>query len=309
MQRRTYYPWTVHHARQFNLMLSRFTSLHTTFLTLVTMIAFAGNSVLCRMALKHTTIDAATFTSIRLVSGAVVLWLIVRFARAGRTGNGNWWSALALFVYAAGFSLAYVSLSAATGALLLFGSVQATMIGRGIWQGERLARLQWLGLVLALAGLVGLMLPGLAAPPLLGAALMVLAGAAWGVYSLRGKGAGDPTLVTAGNFWRAAVMALALSAAMQVSALLTASWDAEGLGYAVASGAVTSGLGYALWYSVLPALKATQAATIQLSVPVIAALGGVALLGEVMNEQFVLASVATLGGIALVIWCKRTSAA
>ena len=288
-------------------MQLRFLSLHTAFLTLVTMLAFAGNSVLCRMALKHTTIDAATFTSIRLVSGAVVLWLIVRFARAGRTGAGNWWSALALFVYAAGFSLAYVSLSAATGALLLFGSVQATMIGRGIWQGERLARLQWLGLVVAMAGLVGLMLPGLAAPPLLGAALMVLAGAAWGVYSLRGKGAGDPTLVTAGNFWRAAVLALVLSALMQASAVLDASWDAEGLVYAVASGAVTSGLGYALWYSVLPALKATQAATIQLSVPVLAALGGVALLGEVMTDQFVWASVATLGGIALVIWGKRTS--
>jgi drug/metabolite transporter (DMT)-like permease len=288
-------------------MLTYLISLRTAFLTLVTMLAFAGNSVLCRMALKHTTIDAATFTSIRLVSGAVVLWLIVRFARAGRTGAGSWWSALALFVYAAGFSLAYVSLSAATGALLLFGSVQATMIGRGIWQGERLVRLQWLGLALALAGLVGLMLPGLAAPPLLGAALMVLAGAAWGVYSLRGKGAGDPTLVTAGNFWRAAVLALVLSAVMQASAVLDASWDAEGLAYAAASGAVTSGLGYALWYSVLPALKATQAATIQLSVPVLAALGGVALLGEVMNEQFVLASVATLGGIALVIWGKRTS--
>ncbi len=287
-------------------MLTHFTSLRVALLTLITMLAFAGNSVLCRMALKHTTIDAATFTSIRLVSGAVVLWLIVRFLRKGRMGAGNWWSALALFVYAAGFSLAYVSLSAATGALLLFGSVQVTMIGRGIWQGERLARLQWLGLVMALSGLVGLMLPGLAAPPLVGAALMVLAGAAWGVYSLRGKGAGDPTLVTAGNFWRAAVLALALSAVMQASTLLSASWDAEGLAYAVASGAVTSGLGYALWYSVLPALKATQAATIQLSVPVIAALGGVALLGEVMTEQFVSASLATLGGIALVIWGKRT---
>ncbi len=288
-------------------MFTNLISLRTAFLTLVTMLAFAGNSVLCRMALTHTTIDAATFTSIRLLSGALVLWLIVRFARAGRTGAGNWWSALALFVYAAGFSLAYVSLSAATGALLLFGSVQATMIGRGIWQGERLARLQWLGLVVALAGLVGLMLPGLAAPPLLGAALMVLAGAAWGVYSLRGKGAGDPTLVTAGNFWRAAVLALVLSALMQASAVLDASWDAEGLAYAVASGAVTSGLGYALWYSVLPALKATQAATIQLSVPVLAALGGVALLGEVMTDQFVWASVATLGGIALVIWGKRAA--
>ena len=283
-------------------MSPQVSSVRIVLLTLVTMIAFAGNSVLCRMALKHTTIDAATFTSIRLMSGAVVLWLIVRFARAGRTGAGNWWSALALFVYAAGFSLAYVSLSAATGALLLFGSVQATMIGRGIWQGERLARLQWLGLVMALAGLVGLMLPGLATPPLLGAALMVLAGVVWGVYSLRGKGVGDPTLVTAGNFWRAAVLALLLSALMRANA----NWDADGVAYAVASGAVTSGLGYALWYSVLPALKATQAATIQLSVPVIAALGGVALLGEVMTKQFVCASVATLGGIALVIWGKRT---
>jgi drug/metabolite transporter (DMT)-like permease len=283
-------------------MFKSFTSLRTAVLTLVTMMAFAGNSVLCRMALQHTTIDAATFTSIRLVSGAVVLWLVVRNFRQGRTGAGNWGSALALFVYAAGFSLAYVSLSAATGALLLFGSVQATMIGRGIGQGERLARLQWLGLVLALAGLVGLMLPGLAAPPFLGAALMVLAGAAWGVYSLRGKGAGDPTRVTAGNFWRAALMALALSAIMRQSG----SWDAEGVAYAIASGAVTSGLGYALWYSVLPALKATQAATLQLSVPVIAALGGAALLGEVMTEQFVLASIATLGGIALVIWGKRS---
>jgi drug/metabolite transporter (DMT)-like permease len=288
-------------------MLMNLIYARTALLTLVTMLAFAGNSVLCRLALKHTTIDAATFTSIRLVSGAVVLWLIVRFTRAGRTGVGNWWSALALFVYAAGFSLAYVSLNAATGALLLFGSVQATMIGRAIWQGERLSRLQWLGIVLALAGLVGLMLPGLAAPPLLGAALMLSAGAAWGVYSLRGKGVGDSTLVTAGNFWRAAVMALALSGAMQISSLLNASWDGAGVAYALASGSITSGLGYALWYSVLPSFKATQAATIQLSVPVIAALAGVALLGEVMTEQFVLASAATLGGIALVIWGKRTS--
>ena len=266
------------------------------------MIAFAGNSLLCRMALRHTSIDAVTFTSIRLVSGAVVLWLIVRFARAGRTGAGNWWSALALFAYAAGFSLAYLSLSAATGALLLFGSVQATMIGHGLWQGERLARLQWLGLALAVSGLVVLMLPGLSAPPLMGAALMVVAGAAWGVYSLRGRGAGDATLVTAGNFWRAAVLACVLSAFM----LGQASWDEQGVAFAIASGALTSGLGYALWYAVLPSLKASQAATIQLSVPVIAALGGVALLGEVMTEQFVLASVATLGGIALVIWGKRS---
>lgn len=284
-------------------MSSPVSSVRTALLTVVTMMAFAGNSVLCRMALRHTTIDAATFTSIRLVSGAVVLGLIVRYLRKGRTGTGNWWSALALFAYAAGFSWAYVSLSAATGALLLFGAVQATMIGCGLWLGERLARLQWLGLVLAMAGLVVLMLPGLSAPAWDGALLMVVAGVAWGVYSLRGKGAGDPTLVTAGNFWRAAVLAFALSGLTRAGGR----WDADGVAYAVASGALTSGLGYALWYSVLPALKATQAATLQLSVPVLAALGGVALLGEVVTVQFVLASLAALGGIALVIWGKRAS--
>jgi drug/metabolite transporter (DMT)-like permease len=287
-------------------MSSYASSIRTALLTLVTLIAFAGNSVLCRMALKHTTIDAASFTAIRLMSGALMLWLIVRWVRTGRserTGGGNWLSALALFVYAAGFSWAYASLSAATGALLLFGAVQATMIGWGLWSGERLARLQWLGLGLAMAGLVGLMLPGLAAPSWDGALLMAVSGAAWGVYSLRGKGAGDPTLVTAGNFWRAAVFALVLSGVTHAGA----SWDADGVAYAVASGALTSGLGYAFWYSVLPALKATQAATLQLSVPVLAALGGVVLLGEVVTMAFVLASLAVLGGIALVIWGKRAS--
>jgi drug/metabolite transporter (DMT)-like permease len=287
-------------------MSSYASSVRTALLTLVTLIAFAGNSVLCRMALKHTTIDATSFTAIRLMSGALMLWLIVRWVRAGRTertGGGNWLSALALFVYAAGFSWAYASLSAATGALLLFGAVQATMIGWGLWSGERLARLQWLGLGLAMAGLVGLMLPGLSAPSWDGALLMAVSGAAWGVYSLRGKGAGDPTLVTAGNFWRAALLALVLSGVTRAGA----SWDADGVAYAVASGALTSGLGYALWYSVLPALRATQAATLQLSVPVLAALGGVVLLGEVVTMTFVLASLAALGGIALVIWGKRAS--
>ena len=287
-------------------MSSYASSVRTALLTLVTLIAFAGNSVLCRMALKHTTIDATSFTAIRLMSGALMLWLIVRWVRAvrtERTGGGNWLSALALFAYAAGFSWAYASLSAATGALLLFGAVQATMIGWGLWSGERLARLQWLGLGLAMAGLVGLMLPGLSAPSWHGALLMAVSGAAWGVYSLRGKGAGDPTLVTAGNFWRAALLALVLSGVTRAGA----SWDADGVAYAVASGALTSGLGYALWYSVLPALRATQAATLQLSVPVLAALGGVVLLGEVVTMTFVLASLAALGGIALVIWGKRAS--
>jgi drug/metabolite transporter (DMT)-like permease len=288
-----YHPWS---------MPTQISSFRLVLWTTVTMIAFAGNSLLCRMALKHTSIDAATFTSIRLISGAVVLWMVVHWGRAGRVGTGNWWSALALFAYAAGFSLAYLSLSAATGALLLFGSVQTTMIGHGLWQGERLARLQWLGLTLAVTGLVVLMLPGLETPPLMGTALMVVAGVAWGVYSLRGRGAGDATLVTAGNFWRAALLACVLSALMWNPS----AWDELGVMYAIASGALTSGLGYAMWYAVLPSLKASQAATIQLSVPVIAALGGVAFLNEVMTEQFALASVATLGGIALVIWGKRS---
>ena len=266
-------------------------------LTTLAMLAFAGNSLLCRAALRHTAIDASSFTVVRLISGALVLWLLVRLRSGRTTGQGNWGSALALFAYAAGFSFAYVSLSAATGALLLFGAVQATMIGVGLWRGERLRRWQLVGLVLALSGLLGLLLPGLSAPPLLGALLMLGAGAAWGVYSLRGKGAGDPTRVTAGNFVRAVPMALV----MGLLTLNQATLDTPGIAYAVASGALTSGIGYAIWYTALPDLKATHAATIQLSVPVIAALGGIGLLGEPLTLRLVLASIAVLGGIALVI--------
>lgn len=266
------------------------------------MTAFAGNSLLCRLALKDTAIDAASFTTVRLLSGALMLWLVVRLRGGGaRAGAGNWLSALALFAYAAGFSFAYITLPAATGALLLFGAVQATMIGHGLWRGERLRRAQSVGLVLALCGLVGLLLPGLSAPPLQGAALMLGAGIAWGVYSLRGRGAGDATRVTAGNFLRAAAIAAALSVIMLHDARL----DAAGAGYAVASGALASGLGYAMWYTVLPVLKATKAATIQLSVPAIAAVGGVLFLGETITLRLVLASIAMLGGIALVILEKR----
>jgi drug/metabolite transporter (DMT)-like permease len=272
-------------------------------LTSLTMIAFAGNSLLCRMALKHTSIDAASFTAIRLLSGAVTLWLIVQIRRGARASSGNWLSALALFVYAAGFSFAYVSLPAATGSLLLFGAVQATMIGRGLWAGERFSRLQLVGLVLAIGGLVSLLLPGLSAPPLLGSLLMLSAGVAWGVYSLRGKNAGDPTQVTAGNFLRAVPMAAISSLLLHNSISL----DSAGIGYALASGALTSGMGYAIWYTVLPALKATTASTVQLSVPVIAALGGIAFLGESVTLRLVLASVAILGGIALVILERRSA--
>jgi drug/metabolite transporter (DMT)-like permease len=275
-------------------------------LTALAMLAFAGNSILCRVALKDAHIDAVSFTSIRLVSGAITLWLIVRMGQRqqahGVEGRGNWISALALFVYAIAFSYAYVQLSAATGALLLFGTVQAVMIGRGLLAGEKLGRLQWAGFLLAVAGLVGLLLPGLSAPPMASAMWMISAGVAWGVYSLRGKGRGDPTQVTAGNFIRAMPMAVAV--ALSTLALAGSGGfmlDTSGVLYAVASGAITSGMGYAVWYTALPALKAAQAATVQLSVPVIAALGGVLVLGESLSWRLALASTAILGGIALVI--------
>ena len=275
----------------------------TIVLTSLAMTAFAGNSLLCRLALKQTSIDASSFTAIRLLSGALVLWLVTRRAKGNQAGAGNWLSALALFSYAAGFSFAYLSLPAASGALLLFGAVQATMIGYGLWMGERFRRLQLIGLFLALGGLLGLLLPGLSAPPLFGSVLMLGAGLAWGVYSLRGKGAGDPTLVTAGNFLRAAPLAVALSLFL----LKDSSLNMAGFWLAVASGALTSGIGYAVWYSVLPALKATNAATVQLSVPVIAALGGIVFLAEPITLRLGLASAAILGGIALVILEKRVS--
>ena len=272
-------------------------------LTSLAMTAFAGNSLLCRLALKQTSMDATSFTTIRLVSGALVLWLVTRNRHGAPAGEGNWLSALALFFYAAGFSFAYVSLPAATGALLLFGAVQATMIGYGLWSGERLRRLQLVGLVLAFSGLFGLLLPGLSAPPLAGSLLMLGAGLAWGIYSLRGKGAGDPIRVTAGNFLRAAPVAMALSLFM----LKGTSLDTAGFWYAVSSGALTSGIGYAIWYAALPGLKATNAATVQLSVPVIAALGGIAFLGEPITLRLALASAAILGGIALVLLEKQAA--
>jgi len=274
---------------------------HIVSLTSLAMIAFAGNSLLARAALIHSSIDAASFTAIRLISGAIMLWVIVQLRSGSQVGRGNWISALALFSYAAGFSFAYVSLPTATGALLLFGAVQATMIGYGIWMGERLRKLQLLGLLLAFGGLVGLLLPGVSAPPVSGSILMLVAGVAWSIYSLRGKGVGDPTKVTAGNFMRAVPIAAVLSVSMEK----VISLDTAGFWYAVSSGALASGLGYAIWYTALPALKATNAATVQLSVPVIAALGGIVFLGEPITLRLSLASVAILGGIALVILGKH----
>lgn len=272
-------------------------------LTIVAMLAFAANSLLCRVALRGGHIDAASFTLVRLAAGALILWLIVRLRSGGIGRHGSWRSAFALFAYAAGFSFAYLSLPAAAGALLLFGAVQATMIGYGLWRGERLGIVPAAGVILAGGGLVGLLLPGLSAPPLAGSLLMIAAGVAWGVYSLRGRGSTDATASTAGNFIRSLPFVAALSLVM----LPQAAMDVAGLGYAVASGALASGLGYAVWYSALPGLRATSAATVQLSVPVIAALGGTLFLDEAITPRLVLAAVAVLGGITLVITARKTA--
>jgi drug/metabolite transporter (DMT)-like permease len=301
-------------------------------LTLVTMIAFASNSLLCRAALRDTGIDAATFTFIRIFSGALALWLILQARRklkVDRTASplvesssglslvtrhssltsGNWISAFALFAYAAAFSFAYNTLSAGTGALLLFGAVQATMIFWGLRKGERLDAFQIIGLIVAITGLVVLVFPGLTAPPLIGSILMLGAGVAWGVYSLRGKVKGqsgsdsDPIAATTGNFLRAVPFAILLSAIT----LRGIHFDSLGAVYAFISGAVTSGLGYVIWYTVLPELRAATAAAVQLSAPVLAATGGILLLSEPITLRYVIASVAVLGGIFLIVIEKQRS--
>ena len=270
-------------------------------LTLIALIAFAANSILCRLAFERTGIDAASFTSIRLLSGALMLWLIVALRGSAQGIEGNWPSATALFVYAAAFSFAYVSLPTGVGALLLFGAVQATMILAGLRAGERLSMRQGTGLALALGGLGYLLLPGLSAPPLGASLLMLAAGAAWGVYSLRGRGTADPLGATAGNFLRAAPLGIGLS----LAALPWMQVDAAGAGYAVLSGALASGAGYAVWYAALRGLAATHAATVQLAVPVIAAAGGTLLLDEPVTLRLAFASVVILGGIALVVLSRR----
>lgn len=270
-------------------------------LTVLAMVAFAGNSLLCRVALKDTGIDAASFTALRLLSGALTLWLIVRLRGARPAAAGNWFSAAALFAYAAGFSFAYLSLPAGVGALILFGAVQGSMIGYALWSGERMRWLQGVGLLGAFGGLVGLLLPGLSAPPLQGSILMLGAGVAWGAYSLRGRNAGDPTCVTAGNFLRAVPFALGLSLATSAGLSL----DGAGIFFAVASGALASGIGYVVWYSAVTGMRATTAAAVQLSVPVIAAAGGVLFLGEPVTLRLLLSSLAILGGLALFFAQRR----
>ena len=266
-------------------------------LTTLTMIAFAANSVLCRMALKETALDAASFTSLRLLSGAAMLWLLMRWQQQAPLQHGTWRSALALFIYAVALSFAYRSINTGAGALMLFGAVQATILIAGFIAGERMSRLQSAGFVAALAGLVILVSPGVEAPSVLDSLLMLASGVAWGIYPLWGRGLANPAAATAGNFLRAAPPALALA----VIALPWLQWDARGALYAVLSGAVTSALGYVLWYRVLQHLRAMTASTVQLSAPIIAALGGVLLLGESFTADLLLASVLILGGIWLVL--------
>ena len=309
--------------------------------TVVAILAFAGNSVLCRLALEQGSIDPASFTSVRLLSGALMLCILLFsipklmrqkteftdkatadpkatinnaglglykpsvnpeafIAHLGRLfafEQSNWSGGLALFVYAAGFSFAYITLPAGTGALILFATVQITMLSHSLIQGWRFSFAQWFGFAMALIGLVYLFLPGISAPPMLGALLMVIAGIAWGIYSILGKRVTNPTQSTAENFIRASIITVLLSLVF----INNMSVSAPGLIFAIISGAITSGIGYAIWYAVLPKLKAASSASLQLTVPVIATVGGVIWLGEEVSIRLALASISILGGVAMVV--------
>jgi len=292
--------------------------------TVTAMLAFAGNSVLCRLALEQLTIDPASFTSIRLLSGAIVLTILLlsipklmlaeQPLSADGEANSNdvyvnkcfrllslkqssWLGGFSLFAYAAGFSFAYISLPTGTGALILFAMVQITMLSYALVQGSRFSLAQWFGFAMALVGLVYLFLPGISAPPLLGATLMGIAGIAWGVYSILGKRVVNPTQSTTENFIRASIITLLLSLIF----INDISISSRGALLAIASGALTSGIGYAIWYAVLPFLKAASSASLQLTVPVIATIGGVVWLGEEVSIRLALASISILGGVAIVV--------
>jgi drug/metabolite transporter (DMT)-like permease len=274
--------------------------LATAGLTAATMVAFASNSLLCRAALEGGHADAASFTLVRLGGGALALGLLVRaLGSPGPSARGAWGSAVALFAYALAFSLAYRRVPAAVGALLLFAAVQLTMVLAGLRTGERPRALEWVGHALSVGGVVVLTRPGLARADPAGTALMLLAGGAWGLYSLRGRGGGHPVARNAASFARS--LPLALVAAAASGALGATHVDAEGLGFALASGALASGLGYALWYAALRGLTATRAALVQLSVPPLAAAGGVLLLGEALSARLLVSGALVLGGIALAV--------
>ena len=281
--------------------------LRASLLTLLALVAFAANSVLCRWALGDNTVDASSFTIIRLLSGAVVLYAIVSAStdRAELAAAGSWLSSAALFIYALAFSFAYISLSTGTGALVLFGAVQLTIIVISLITGHRLYAIEWVGLVLAFCGFIFLSLPGVTAPSPIGFTLMTIAGIAWGVYTLQGRGSNKPLLDTAANFIRTLPMVLALAAIMFSTQLSGPELSSRGILLAVLSGAIASGLGYSIWYAALPSLSASQAAVVQLLVPVIAALGGVVFVGEAITVRLSVATVLILGGILVVILGRK----
>ena len=284
--------------------MTRFKIILITFLSLL---AFAANSLITRFALEQTTIDEASFIMLRVVSGALFLWLFVTLKKhKSPWQSGNWLAAAALFIYAVSFTYGYGLIAAGTGALLLFGSVQVTMTIVGYREGERLNSVQLIGFVLALFGLVILMLPGISAPSLIGALLMCISGVAWGIYTLQGRDASNPAASTAGNFIKAAPMAILLWLIVNLSTNNTINLASDGVFCALLSGIVTSAIGYIIWYSVLPELKATQAAIIQLSVPLLVTLAGAILLNEVITLRVVLASFTILFGTILVLTYKKS---
>lgn len=275
----------------------------TALLTVLALIAFAANSIFARLALGNPSIDPASYTTVRLITGAATLWLVARYRQADEpsTFDSSWTSAAMLFLYAAAFSFAYITLSAGTGALILFAAVQISMIAVGLCTGERPSPLHWLGLLIAVAGLIYLVSPGIAAPSAAGSLLMGTAGVAWGVYSLLGRGVTNPVHATAKNFLRTVPMALVVSIFWLPYIAITA----EGFLWAALSGSITSAIGYVIWYAALRGLTATLAATVQLSVPALAALGGVVLLSEPMTLRLIVAGALILAGVSLAILSRK----
>lgn len=276
--------------------------LRVTGLTILALVAFAGNSVLCRLALAGGSIDAASFTTVRLVSGAVALLLILYATSRGTrpASYGSWMSAAMLFLYAACFSFAYISLDTGVGALILFGMVQATMLAGALLAGDRPTVAEWLGWLMAVAGFVYLVSPGLSAPSPGGSLLMAIAGIGWGIYSLRGRQEPFALAGTTYNFGRSVPMVLVVTALSLHSLHLSAS----GVILAILSGAMTSGVGYAVWYTALRSISSMQAAMVQLAVPVLAAGGGVLLLSEAVSLRLIVSGMLILGGIFLAIFGK-----
>jgi drug/metabolite transporter (DMT)-like permease len=276
----------------------------TLFFTVLALTAFAANSVICRMALSQKAIDPASFTGIRLISGALVLILLVSITNRKNNAavKGSWWSGAILFLYAITFSFAYISLDTGTGALILFAAVQITMITYALITGKKMNLKEWLGVLMAFAGFIYLVFPGVTAPSLNGLLLMTLSGIGWGIYTLRGKGSANALQVNAYNFLRT----LPLVGIMFLFSLKQIQVTNEGIILAILSGAVTSGVGYTIWYVALRGLTAVQASVVQLLVPVIAAAGGVIFLSEILNLRLILAAVLILGGIGLVVVAKKT---